>query len=140
MNRVPSYAPSSVRRAAAALASTLVLLGLGLAPAQASSGLTADIRGTCVCDSTVGEWVVTWEVTNHRDVAGTIGNVRAYPAGRAIVGLPNRIEPGQTVQGTQRLRSWEYTGSIAFDVNWDDDTVTYDHTWPIYIKITCHKA
>lgn len=137
MNRV---LPSARRAAAVGLAATLALLGPGLAPAQASSGLDADIRGTCVCDSAAGEWVVTWEVTNHRDVAGTIGNVRAYPAGRALVGLPSRIEPGQTIQGTQRLPSWQHTGSVAFDVNWDDGSVTYDHTWPIYIKTACHKA
>lgn len=136
MDRVSSFA----RRAVAGLAATLVLLGLGIAPAHASNGLSVDVRGTCACDSTAGEWLVTWRITNHEDVAGTLGNVRAYPASRALVGLPNRIEPGQTIEGTQRLLASEYSGSIAFDVNWDDGTVTYDHTWPIYIKITCAKA
>jgi hypothetical protein len=134
------HVSTHVRRTLAVLATSLVLLGLGLAPAHASTGLTVDVRGTCVCDSAAGEFVVTWEVTNHGDVAGTIGNVRAYPSGRALAGMPNRVEPGQTVRGEQRLLSSEYSGWIAFDVNWDDGTVTYDHTWPIYIKMACHKA
>jgi hypothetical protein len=136
MNHVTTH----VRRTLAVLAAALVLLGLGLAPAHASAGLTVDVRGTCVCDSAAGEFLVTWEVTNHGDVAGTIGNVRAYPAGRALAGMPDRVQPGETIRGEQRLLSSEYSGWIAFDVNWDDGTVTYDHTWPIYIKMACHKA
>jgi hypothetical protein len=117
-----------------------VLLAPGLAPAHASSGLSIDVRGTCVCDAAAGEFVVTWEVTNHEDVAGTIGNVRVAPASRALVGLPNRVEPGQTIQGQQRILGTEHTGSVTFDVNWDDGTVTYGHSWPIYIKMGCHAA
>jgi hypothetical protein len=37
----------------------------------------------------------------------------------------------------QRLLAHEYTGYLIFDVNWDDGVVTYDHAWPIYIRITC---
>ena len=115
------------------LAAALVL-GLA-APAAADPGVI--IRGTAVCDHDGGWWVVTWTVTNPYEVAGTIGNVRAEPPGRAIVGLPQRVAAGETVTATQRLLTTEYTAHLQLDVNWDDGPVTYDHHWPVYIKAFC---
>ena len=106
-------------------------------PGGASTDRYVDIRGLAECDAVADQWVVTWELTNHVDVAGTIGNVRAYPASRPLVGLPSRIQPGETIRGEQRLLADEYTGEIRFDVNWDDGPVTYDHHWPVYIYVRC---
>jgi hypothetical protein len=133
MNRTSSVA----RRIAALVTTTLLLTTLAALPASASTSRWVEIRGLAVCDPVAGQWVVTWEVTNHSESWGTLGNVRALPAARALVGLPDRLPPGDTIRGEQRLLAWEYTGSITFDVNWDDGVVTYDHTWPVYIKITC---
>ncbi|MDC7121201.1 hypothetical protein OMK64_06600 [Cellulomonas fimi] len=113
------------------------VLGVAAAPAGADADHPVDIRGLARCDSAAGEWVVTWEVTNRAGVAGTIGNVRAYPAGRALVGMPNRVQPGESVHGEQHLLASEYSGEIVFDVNWDDGAVTYQHHWPVHIRASC---
>ncbi|GIG21091.1 hypothetical protein Cch01nite_18150 [Cellulomonas chitinilytica] len=128
---------TAVRRAAGCLAALAAVVALAAPPASASSDRDIAIRGLAQCDAVAGQWVVTWEVTNHADVTGTIGNVRAYPASRPLVGLPSRIQPGETVRGEQRLLASEYSGEILFDVNWDDGPVTYDHHWPIYIYLYC---
>jgi hypothetical protein len=133
---VPHLSPPA-RRLAACLVALVALLGLTQSPASASSSHHIDIRGLAVCDAATQQWVVTWELTSYADTPGTIGNVRVHPAGRPLVGMPNRIQPGETIRGEQRMLSWEYTGEILFDVNWDDGLVTYNHHWPVYIKGTC---
>lgn len=131
------HARTRARRAGVALVTLLMIAGLAASPAAADGSRFVAVRGLAVCDPVADRWVVTWELTSHADVAGTIGNVRVEPAGRPLVGLPNRLPPGGTITGEQRLLADEYTGSIAFDVNWDDGPVTYDHHWPIYIRTHC---
>lgn len=125
-----------------ALAATLGLLAAvaSAAPASASTGHHLVIRGSAVCDHDTAEYAVTWTVTNPHDTAGAIGNVRMYPPGRALVALPNRLQPHQSIVGTQRLLGSEHTARLQLDVNWDDGTVTYDHQWPVYIKFGCGKS
>ncbi|AEE45953.1 hypothetical protein [Cellulomonas fimi] len=125
-----------LRRCAVALTGLAAGLAL-LAPPATGADRFLDIHGTATCDSEHGQWVVTWALTNHAEVAGTFGNVRAYPASRPLVGLPDRIQPGQTVTAEQRLLATEHSGEILLDVNWDDGVVTYDHHWPVYIKTHC---
>ncbi|MGY4642359.1 hypothetical protein [Cellulomonas sp. URHB0016] len=127
----------TVRRAAVAVVALVAALALVAPPASATSSHFIWIRGLAQCDPVADQWLVTWELTSSADVPGTIGNVRAYPAGRPLVGMPNRIQPGETIRGEQRLLSSEYTGEIIFDVNWDDGLVTYDHHWPVYIFVRC---
>ncbi len=125
-------------RGATVLGSAIVIAAVGTAsPAVAASDHFLSIRGTAVCDAEARQWVITWTLTNHSGVTGTVGNVRAYPPSRPLVGLPNRIPPGETVSGVQRTLASEYTASLALDVNWDDGPVTYDHNWPTYIRTFC---
>jgi hypothetical protein len=126
----------AARRAAACLVALVVTTALAGPPAAAAEHYV-DVRGLAACDAVAGQWVVTWELTSRAEVPGTIGNVRAFPASRALVGLPVRIQPGETIHGEQRLLASEYSGEIRFDVNWDDGLVTYDHHRPIYIFIRC---
>jgi len=137
LSSYPTAFSTVVRRAAACLVALAAAVALVAPPASATSSHVLWIRGLAECDAVAGEWVVTWEVTSTAEVPGTIGNVRAYPAGRPLVGMPNRIQPGETVRGEQRLLASEYTGQIVFDVNWDDGSVTYDHHWPVYIYVRC---
>lgn len=131
---------SSARRIIVSLAASLVATGLVLPSAVAdTTSHWVDIRGSAVCDHEAQQWSVTWHVSSRSEAWGTLGNVRAYPAGRALVGMPNRLPPAATIAGEQRLLPWENTGSIALDINWDDGPVTYDHSWPIYIKISCRS-
>ncbi len=132
-----SCAISVLMRPFATLA-LVVGLVLGLAaPAAAADSSTITIRGYAECDHETRSWLITWTVSNSADVAGTTGNVRMDPPGRALVGLPRRIAGGETVTATQRLLTTEYTAHLQLDVNWDDGTVTYDHHWPVYIKSSC---
>src|SRR5690349_5023185 len=77
------------------------------------------------CDFVAAQWVITWTVTNPDPVAGTIGNLRVTPPS-ALVGMPERVLPGETVQGVQRVPGDAFEASIAFDVNFDDGVVTYN--------------
>ena len=77
------------------------------------------------CDFAVAEWVITWTVSNPGTVAATIGNVRVTPPS-ALVGLPDRVQPGETVQGIQRVPGNAFAATITFDVNYDDGVVTYN--------------
>lgn len=128
---------TTVRRAAGCLLALAAVVVLAAPPASATNDHSLDIRGLAQCDAVAGQWVVTWELTSRADVPGTIGDVRAYPASRPLVGLPSRIQPGETIRGEQRLLGSEYSGEIVFDVNWDDGQVTYDHHRPIYIYARC---
>ena len=131
------HTSTAVRRLAACLLILGAVLGTASAPAAASSSYVVDIRGLAVCDPAARQWVVTWEVTSRAETPGTIGNVRVGPPSRPLVGLPNRIFPGETIRGEQRLMAWEYSADITFDINWDDGPVTFDHHWPVYIKSWC---
>jgi hypothetical protein len=137
MNRLSSAVRRRLR-GAIALGAAAIIVSLGTpTPAVAASDHTVAIRGVAACDAAAREWVITWTLTNQSDVTGTIGNVRAYPPGRALVGMPNRMSSGETISGVQRTRAWEYTASVEFDVNWDDGVVTYNHHWPTYIHSWC---
>jgi hypothetical protein len=96
------------------------------------------IVATASCDVAARQWVVTWQVTNPNTVAGTLGNLRVTPLGQPLVGLPNRMFPGMTIVGTQRVGGAEPSASITFDVNWDvDQIVTYNHSQSIRFGTTC---
>lgn len=127
----------AIRRVVAIPVAIIAMISLSASPAAASSNHGLSIRGVAACDAATRWWIVTWSVTNRSDVTGTIGNVRVYPSNRPVVGLPSRIQPGETITGEQRLLASEYTGSIVFDVNWDDGQVVYNYWWPIYIKSSC---
>jgi hypothetical protein len=137
MNRLPS-AVRRCLRAGLALSLATIIISVGTATrAVASTTHSVTIRGTAACDHDAREWVITWTLTNNSDTAGTTGNVRAYPAGRALVGLPGRVQPEETVSAVQRTLASEYTASIVLDINWDDGDVTYNHNWPTYIHTFC---
>lgn len=110
MNRLPS----AIRRclwAALALGLATIIVSVGVETrAVASTTHYVTIRGMAACDHGAREWVITWTLTNNADTAGTTGNVRAYPAGRALVGLPRRTQPAETVSAVQRTLASEYTG------------------------------
>ena len=93
-----------------------------------------------ICDAAAHEWLIVYNVTNPNPIAGTIGNVRVTPPGRPLEGMSNRLYPLGTVTGTQRIPADQFTASITFDVNWDDNLVTYNIYRPVYIKTTCSQA
>jgi hypothetical protein len=111
-----------------ALLGALAFLGVPAAPAVATNPA---VTASATCDFAAQEWVVTWSVTNPNAVEGTIGNVRVTPPGQPLVGLPNRLPALGTVTGTQRVGGNESAARVTLDVNWDDNTVTYDATGSI---------
>ncbi len=139
MNRL-SAAVRRLRGITAATTAAIIGSLAMAAPAAAASDHSVSIRGTAVCDAQARQWIITWTLTNHSDVPGTLGNVRAYPPDRALVGMPNRVQPGETITGTQRTLASEYTASVALDINWDDGAVSYNHYRPTYIFMYCAAA
>ncbi|RZU53240.1 hypothetical protein EV385_5143 [Krasilnikovia cinnamomea] len=121
------------------LATSVTVLLAAPSPGAAVTGAdrVPEVAGRAVCDTALGEWFITWSVTNPHSMAGTLGNIRVAPVGHPLVGMPNRVLPGQTATGGQQAPPDGYTASITFDVNWDDGAVTYDVYWPIYIRIGC---
>jgi Fe2+ transport system protein FeoA len=98
---------------------------------------TVLVSANAVCDAAAHEWSIFYNITNANAIAGTIGNVRVYPPGSALQLQSDRLLPFGTVVGNQRIPADQYTASITFDVNWDDNVVTYNIYWPVYIKTTC---
>jgi hypothetical protein len=137
MNRLPSAVRRCLRAALPLGLATIIASVSAPTRAVASETHSVTIRGTAECDHDAREWVITWTLTNDSDNAGTVGNVRAYPAGRALVGLPRRVQPQETISAVQRTLASEYTASIVLDINWDDGDVTYNHNWPVYIYSSC---
>lgn len=127
----------AIRRVVAVPVAIIAVIGLSASSASASRSHWLDIRGIAACDAAMRRWVVTWSVPSRSDVTGTIGNERVYPPDRPLVGMPSRIQPGETITGEQRLLASRYTGSIVFDANWDDGQMVYDYWWPICIKSSC---
>lgn len=98
---------------------------------------TVLVSANAVCDAAAREWSIYYNITNPNAIAGTIGNVRVGPPGSALQLQSDRLLPFGTVVGNQRIPADQFTASITFDVNWDDNVVTYDIYRPVYIKTTC---
>jgi hypothetical protein len=105
-----------------------------------SADQTVLVSVATTCDAAAGEWAIVYNVTNPNPIGGTIGNMRVTPPGHPLVDLPTRLYPLGTVSGTQRIPADQYTASITFDVNWDDNTVTSNIYRPVYIFTTCRPA
>jgi hypothetical protein len=110
------------------------------AAASETSSRYLHMSGWAVCEPAARQWVITWSVTNTSDVGGTIGNMRVNPAGHPLTNMPTEMAAGETVQGEQRIPADQYWADIAFDVNWHDGVVTYNHNWRTAIKMGCQAA
>jgi hypothetical protein len=128
--------------AAAALLATLAL-GVAASPADAH---TAAVTGKAVCDTTSGDWAVTWTVTNDFPAEVTLEKVVSAPDGSPVKDLPPTIKAapkgGHTgITATQAVPGSSSSARLAFTATWykgpgsGDDfsrtaeaTVTFDGT------------
>jgi len=90
------------------------------------TGRTIQVSSTVACDLAARQFVITYSFTNQNPLGATLGNVRVTPAGFPLIGPFTRILPGATVLAVQRVPGNTQQASIAFDVNFDDNTVVFD--------------
>jgi len=103
-------------------------------------GRTILVSHSVACDVAARQWVITYIVTNPNPIGATLGNIRVSPAGFPLLGLSTRVLPFMTVTGAQRIPGNVHNASLTFDVNWDDNTVTYDVSDQVFIAGTCGAA
>jgi hypothetical protein len=128
-----------VRRVVAAVASTVVAM-FGFAsvataaqtvPATNVATTNAEIQSYGICDSSTGEWVITWKFLN-TDTASdaTLTNV----APTVATALPN-IDNGAvvakqtTLSGVQRLTAGTNTAGLSVDAAWSSGAATVIGSW-----------
>ncbi len=102
----------------------LIAVGAFAAPASAHQ---ATIRGNANCDTSRGEYVVTWTVSNDFRSTATRGRVNALPEG-STVDLGRDIPGYGSITGTQRVPGTSRFAGIELDyIMWrSDDHVQRD--------------
>jgi hypothetical protein len=118
----------------------LVLAGGAVAaaasPASASEPpRVIDVQASGTCDTTAGQWVVTWTLNNPFTQSAAIGNVQASPA---VTGLPATIAAGTTATATSRVNNGSL-GTLNFDATWADGAVT-GVNWQFQPWTPCTKS
>lgn len=124
MNRFPS-----VRRLAVLAGGVLLGAGAALAVAAPASAHHSVVKGDPVCDTSTGEWVVTWSV----DAVAPRGvdrfkliKVDLQPAGSTVTNIAATegdsfpYEVGKPVVGEQRLPGDATSASLAVQAEWDN--------------------
>jgi hypothetical protein len=107
-----------IRTALAAVAATALITTLGTTAASADANyLTAQISRTC--DTSVGEWVIDWQITNPTSTDTTLTDVRSSPTATPIVDLPTSVPAGTTVHAGQRVAGTASAG-LQFIAAWAD--------------------
>jgi hypothetical protein len=123
---------------AAGAAALAAVAGIGLTVGTASADtkfFTAWASGTC--DTTAGEWMVIWHITNRSEEAATIADVETVPADTKA-DLPAEVGPRSTVYGYQRVPA-SGGAQIKFNAKWADGT-TNPNFWVFSPVTTCTKA
>jgi hypothetical protein len=116
----------------------VALAGSASAVVDAPDNRPMDIAGTSECDTTTGEWKVSWQVTNLFSDGATISNVQTSPS---IELAGDKVAPGaSTVIGTQRLPGSNGFSMLKFDVTWDNGEFTTGYDGQVKIPMQCTKA
>jgi len=109
-----------MRRGIAVVAgATLGLIAVGLFAAPASAH-DAAISGKANCDTSTGQYIVRWTVTNDFRDNATRGRVNALPEGTSV-DLDREIPGYSTIEGIQRVPGNATDAGLQIDmVRWDD--------------------
>jgi hypothetical protein len=116
------------RKSAGKMVIAIALLGgaltasIGTAVAAEPGSATSSVRYISVssagsCDTTTGEWVVTWSMRNDFNQAATVSDVTALPT--PVTGMPDSIEAGHTATATQRIPG-NSNAALTFTATWAD--------------------
>jgi len=125
--------------AAAALAAGAVTATAGAAhAAQAFPHVTIHASGAC--DTTTGEWVVDWSISNAAQATATLTDVVSAPASSPATGVPATVAAGSTEHATQRIPgTGGQTASLSLTATWPDGA-TYAASWQFRPPAPCTPA
>ena len=121
----------------AALATAAVTATTTAHAADAFPHVTIHAAGTC--DSTTGDWVVDWSITNAADAPATLGDVVSTPAASPATGVPATVPAAATAHATQRVPgSGGQTAALSLTATWPDGT-TYAASWQFRPPAPCTR-
>jgi LPXTG-motif cell wall-anchored protein len=143
---------SKLRRGTAVVAGALLgLTGVAFFAAPASAH-DNKVAGTAACDTTAGEWVVTWTVNTDRKHSKAKNfrflTVTQTPADSTISGIavtaddaqPKYPYPSNTaVVATQRVAGSATTASLTVQTEWDDTFKAFSLPASVVLDGTCTK-
>ncbi|MBU2662121.1 cell wall anchor protein [Actinoplanes bogorensis] len=130
---------SKLRRFTAVAAGTLIGLSGVAFFASPASAHSSSVQGSATCDTTTGEWVVTWTVdTDNGNTEGADSyrflKVESWPTPvEGIVHTPDDADPvfphksNEPLVGTQRVAGDARGAKLEIQVKWSDDWIEYDH-------------
>ena len=130
---------SKLRRGTAAVAGTLIGLAGVAFFASPASAHDSFVKGSAECDTTTGEWVVTWEVNTDNGNEPGAENYRflavdAYPTPvEGIVHTPDDADPAfphksnEPLTGTQRVDGKAKFAKLEVQVKWSDEWIQFEH-------------
>ncbi|GAB2624915.1 hypothetical protein Aab01nite_18840 [Paractinoplanes abujensis] len=132
---------SKLRRMTAVAAGTLIGLSGVAFFASPAAAHDSFVKGSATCDTTTGDWVVTWEVnTDNGNEKGAENyrflKVESYPTPvEGIVHTPDDADPAfphksnEPLVGTQRVKgdSGARGAKLEVQVKWSDEWIQYDH-------------
>jgi LPXTG-motif cell wall-anchored protein len=124
VNHTPSTPSRRFLRRLAVLAGG-ALLGMTTiltlaAPASAHHPI---VSGAADCDTTTGEWVVTWKVANSEsDLTGKLTGVSLEPAGTTVTniveGATLPVSGDGPLEGVQRVAADQTSAKLSVDAEW----------------------
>ncbi|GID25719.1 LPXTG cell wall anchor domain-containing protein [Paractinoplanes brasiliensis] len=132
---------SKLRRLTAVAAGTLIGLSGAAFFSSPASAHDSFVKGSATCDTTTGDWVVTWKVfTDNGNEAGAENyrflKVESYPTPvEGIVHTPDDADPAfphksnEPLVGTQRVKgdSGARGAKLEVQVKWSNEWIQYDH-------------
>ncbi|MFG3557955.1 LPXTG cell wall anchor domain-containing protein [Micromonospora sp. NPDC047557] len=140
---------SPLRRVAAIAAGALIgLAGVGVLASPASAHYT-NTSGQAVCDTTTGEWVVSWKVESVYHLSSTsfkLHSVQLTPAGTTVTNIvrtegntyPHLVNTPLT--GVQRVPGSATEATLAVKAKWNDGyKETTARTGTVTFRGTCVK-
>lgn len=124
MNQTPSRSSRRrLRRLIALAGGALVGMTAVFALAAPASAHHPIVTGKAVCDTTTGEWVVTWQVANsERDITGKLTAVSWTPADTELTGIEvGSILPKSgdgVLEGVQKVAADQTGASLEVTAEW----------------------
>ncbi|SDY55376.1 LPXTG-motif cell wall anchor domain-containing protein [Micromonospora pattaloongensis] len=120
----------SLRRPLAVVGAAIVGLTAAVAMQSPASAHYSVPKGTAICDTTTGEWVVTWTVESKVHFDSThfaLHHVAVTPQGTTVEGIPVTQERNKyphsvndKLTGTQRVAGDARQATLATKAKWND--------------------
>jgi hypothetical protein len=105
--------------AAAVLGAVTALTAGSVTPALAATPRTFATEVSGACDTTTGEWVVDWAITNQSDTNALLILMESTPAASALASLP-WPQGGATEHAIQRIPGDSTSASLVYIAVWTD--------------------